>query len=92
MPEKGWTDGLALSPRFDGSMNTRHTPTMYGVAFYPDLYWDGRAKGLEAQILAAWRSQMGGDPDAMAKELGSSPATSRLSRKSTRDHRPAIGS
>ena len=36
MPEKGWTDGLALSPRFDGSMNTRHTPTMYGVAFYPD--------------------------------------------------------
>ena len=73
VPEKGWTDGLALSPRFDGSMNTRHTPTMYGVAFYPDLYWDGRAKGLEAQIVAAWRSQMGGDPDAMAKELEAVP-------------------
>jgi cytochrome c peroxidase len=42
VPEKGWTDGLALSPRFDGSMNTRHTPTLYGVAYYPDLYWDGR--------------------------------------------------
>jgi len=52
VPEKGWTDGLALSPKFDGSMNTRHSPTLYGVAFYPDLYWDGRAKGLEAQILA----------------------------------------
>ena len=73
VPEKGWTDGLALSPRFDGSMNTRHTPTMYGVAFYPDLYWDGREKGLEAQIVAAWRSQMGGDPDAMAKELEAVP-------------------
>jgi cytochrome c peroxidase len=73
VPEKGWTDGLALSPRFDGSVNTRHSPTLYGVAFYPDLYWDGRAKGLEPQILAAWRSQMGGDPDAIAKELAALP-------------------
>jgi cytochrome c peroxidase len=69
VPEKGWTDGLALSPKFDKSMNTRHTPTLYGVAYYPDLYWDGRAKGLEAQILAAWKGQMGADPDAIAKDL-----------------------
>jgi len=69
VPEQGWTDGLALSPRWDGSLNTRHTPTLYGTAYYPDLYWDGRARGLEAQILAAWRSQMGADPDAIAKEL-----------------------
>ncbi|HEX2342649.1 MAG TPA: cytochrome c peroxidase [Vicinamibacterales bacterium] len=74
VPEKGWTDGLSLSPRFDGSMNTRHTPTLYGVAYYPDLYWDGRAKGLEAQILAAWRSQMGADPDAIAKDVQGVPA------------------
>ncbi|MGH9372637.1 MAG: cytochrome-c peroxidase, partial [Vicinamibacterales bacterium] len=26
VPEKGWTDGLALSPQFNGNMNTRHTP------------------------------------------------------------------
>lgn len=69
VPEKGWTDGLALSPRFDGSMNTRHTPTLYGAAYYGELYWDGRAKGLETQILAAWKSQMGGDPDAIANDL-----------------------
>jgi cytochrome c peroxidase len=69
VPEKGWTDNLPLSPKFDGSMNVRHSPTLYGVAFYPDLYWDGRAKGLEAQILAAWKGQMGADPDAVAKEL-----------------------
>jgi len=69
VPEKGWTDGLALSPRFDGSLNTRHTPTLYGAAYYPDLYWDGRAKGLETQILAAWKSQMGADPEAVAAEL-----------------------
>jgi cytochrome c peroxidase len=74
VPEKGWTDGLALSPKFDGSMNTRHSPTLYGVAFYPDLYWDGRAKGLEAQILAAWRGQMGADPDQIAKDIDAIPA------------------
>jgi cytochrome c peroxidase len=73
VPEKGWTDGLKLSPKFDGSMNVRHTPTLYGVAYYPDLYWDGRAKGLEAQILAAWKGQMGADPDAIAKELAAVP-------------------
>jgi cytochrome c peroxidase len=73
VPEKGWTDGLALSPKFDGSLNTRHAPTLYGAGFYPDLYWDGRAKGLEAQILAAWKGQMGGDPDAIAKELEAIP-------------------
>ena len=69
VPEKGWTDGLVVSPRFDASMNTRHTPTLFGAAYYPDLYWDGRAKGLEPQILAAWRGQMGADPDAIAKEV-----------------------
>jgi cytochrome c peroxidase len=74
VPEKGWTDGLALSARHDGSMNTRHSPTLYGAAYYPDLYWDGRARGLETQILAAWRSQMGADPDAIAKELEAIPA------------------
>lgn len=74
VPEKGWTDGLALSPRFDGSMNTRHTPTLYGVAYYPDLYWDGRSKGLETQILAAWKGQMGADPEAIAADLNAVPA------------------
>ena len=53
VPEKGWTDGQKLSAKFDGSLNTRHTPTLYGAGYYSELYWDGRAKGLEAQILAA---------------------------------------
>jgi cytochrome c peroxidase len=73
VPEKGWTDGLKLSPKFDGSLNVRHSPTLYGVAYYPDLYWDGRAKGLEAQILAAWKGQMGADPEAIAKDVAAVP-------------------
>src|SRR5881409_2451205 len=63
VPEKGWTDGLPLSPKFDGSMNTRNTPTLLNVGFQKEWYWDGRAKSLEAQVTAAWRGQMGADPD-----------------------------
>jgi len=69
LPEMGWTDGKVLSTRFDGTMNTRHTPTLYNVGYYKQWYWDGRAATLEGQVTAAWRGQMGGDPDAMAMTL-----------------------
>ena len=73
VPEKGWTDGQPFSKKFDGTLNTRHTPTLFGVGFYPELYWDGRAQGLEALIPDVMKSQMGADPDEVAKELGSGP-------------------
>src|SRR5262245_1296976 len=31
--DKGWTDGRPFSPRVGGELNTRHTPTMYNVAY-----------------------------------------------------------
>ena len=68
LPDKGWTDGKALSPKFDGSMNTRHTPTLINVGFQQNWYWDGRAKTLEGQVTAAWRGQMGAD-EALQKEI-----------------------
>src|SRR5262249_26670553 len=69
LPDKGWADGNALSTKFDGSMNTRHTPTLINVGYYKQWYWDGRAPTLEAQVTAAWKGQMGGDPDAVALTL-----------------------
>ncbi len=74
IPEKGWTDGLPFSKKFDGTLNTRHTPTLWGVAFYPELYWDGRVTGLEALVLDVMKAQMGADPDAVARELETIPA------------------
>ena len=74
IPEKGWTDGQALSKKFDGTLKKRHTPTLFGVAFYPDLYWDGRAPGLEALVPDVMKTQMGSDPDEVAKELEAVPA------------------
>ncbi len=74
IPEKGWADGQAFSKRFDGTVNTRHTPTLYGVGLQPELYWDGRAQGLEALVPDVIKTQMGGDPEAVAKELEAVPA------------------
>ena len=73
VPEKGWADGLALSPKFDGAVNSRHTPTLYGAAYYSDLSWDGRTRGLEMQILATWKEQMGVDPEAIARDVEAIP-------------------
>jgi cytochrome c peroxidase len=69
LPDKGWADGQVLSTKFDGSLNTRHTPTLINVGYYKQWYWDGRAATLEGQVGAAWRGQMGGDPDAVAMTL-----------------------
>src|SRR5262245_3797148 len=69
LPDKGWADGKVFSEKFDGSLNTRHTPTLYNVGYFKQWYWDGRAATLEGQVGAAWRGQMGGDPDAVAMTL-----------------------
>src|SRR5437870_1647699 len=68
-PDKGWTDAKVLSEKFDGSINVRHTPTLYNVGYYKEWYWDGRAATLEGQVLAAWKGQMGGDPDQVVATL-----------------------
>jgi cytochrome c peroxidase len=69
VPEKGWTDQLPVSTKFDGSMNTRNTPTLFNVGFQKEWYWDGRARTLEGNVIAAWKGQMGGDPDQVAMTL-----------------------
>lgn len=69
LPEKGWTDAKVLSTKDDGTMNTRHTPTLINAGYYRQWYWDGRAATLEGQVLAAWRNQMGADPDMIVMKL-----------------------
>jgi cytochrome c peroxidase len=71
--EKGWTDGLAFSPKVGGEKNTRHTPTLYNVAYLTAWYWDGRAPTLEKQIAAAWKGQMGADPVKVAEAIAAIP-------------------
>ena len=70
----GWTDGLPLSPKVGGGMNTRHTPSVYNTGYYTAWYWDGRAKTLEGQITAAWKAQIGADPAKAAATIAEVPA------------------
>jgi cytochrome c peroxidase len=72
--EKGWTDGLMLSRRDNGDLNTRHSPTMYNVGYAQSFYWDGRAPTLEAQVLAAWRVQISADPAKATERIAAVPA------------------
>lgn len=69
----GWTDGRRFSRKDDGSLNSRHTPSLYNVGYQTAWYWDGRAATLEAQVLAAWRGQIGADPAAVVAKLDSVP-------------------
>jgi cytochrome c peroxidase len=75
--ELGNADGRrkALGP--GDKVLARNTPTIWNVAYYPELYWDGRAKGLEKQMLGAWKGgNMGvGEANLAAKaaEIGALP-------------------
>ena len=67
----GWTDGQRFSTKVNGQQNTRNSPSLYNVGYQPHYYWDGRAATLEANVAAAWKGHMGGDPDAVAQKLQS---------------------
>ncbi len=69
----GWTDGLPLSRKVGGGMNTRHTPTVYNTGYLTSWYWDGRAKTLEGQITAAWKGQIGADPAKASAVIAAVP-------------------
>jgi cytochrome c peroxidase len=69
LPERAFTDGKATAKKDDGAMNTRNSPTMHNVGYLDRLYWDGRAKTLEDNVLAAWKAQTGAKPDEIATKL-----------------------
>lgn len=73
LPDRAWTDGNAVSKKDDGALNTRNSPTMYNVGALDRLYWDGRATSLEKNILAAWKAQIGGKPEAASAALAAIP-------------------
>ncbi|TMD67695.1 MAG: cytochrome-c peroxidase [Chloroflexi bacterium] len=67
-PELAWTSGNATDPKVGGT-NKRNAPSMENVAYYQSFYWDGRAPTMEAVSAAAWKGQLGADPDAIAAKL-----------------------
>jgi cytochrome c peroxidase len=76
--ELGWADGEAFSKKDDGTLNTRNTPTVYNTGYLDRLYWDGRTKSLEETVVAAWKNQMSGKPEAVATALSAIPAYQKM--------------
>ncbi len=50
-PEKAFTDGLALSKGYPGTMYFRNTKTVMNVGEMESLYWDGRLSGKDLPTL-----------------------------------------
>jgi len=73
VPEKGWADGEKLSKKVDGTVNVRHSPTLWNVGYNDLFYWDGRSPTLEKQIEAAWKGQMSADPATIAAAVAKIP-------------------
>src|SRR6266852_5227903 len=67
---RDWSSDVCSSdPKVGGGANKRNAPTMENVAYYHSFYWDGRAPTMEAVSAAAWKGQLGADPDAVAAKL-----------------------
>ncbi|MBI4872886.1 MAG: hypothetical protein HY814_15140 [Candidatus Riflebacteria bacterium] len=71
-PDKGWSDTAPLSTKDNGKLNTRHTLSLYNVAYYKVFFWDGRASSLEEAVQMDWEDQLGakGKTAELAKTLG----------------------
>ena len=68
--EKGLTDGLVKNTNANtGAPLPRHTPTLWNIGYHTEWYWDGRAKTLEGQALAAWKLANMGAKDPMADKV-----------------------
>lgn len=50
-PEQHWTNGEKYGTGVGGAEGTRNVPSLENVAFYRNLFWDGRARSLEKQVL-----------------------------------------
>jgi cytochrome c peroxidase len=68
-PELAYTSGKPTDPKVGGGPNKRNAPTVENVAYQQSFYWDGRTPTLEAVSAAAWKGQLGSDPDEIAGKL-----------------------
>lgn len=71
-----FTDGKALSVGADKSIGKRSVPSLLNVGFYYDkLFWDGRLRSLEAQVLLSVEDpqELNHNWDAVEAKLRSHP-------------------
>ncbi|MBE7413131.1 MAG: cytochrome-c peroxidase [Leptospiraceae bacterium] len=78
------TGGCGLGPnRAGGKIISRSSPSIWNVAFYDLLFWDGRAATLEDQALGPLFSpiEMNANKDDLKKKINSNPVYEKLFRE-----------
>ncbi|AVG40041.1 cytochrome-c peroxidase [Achromobacter insolitus] len=76
VPQRAFTDGLALAIGEDKLMGRRRSMPLYAAPFAPRLFWDGRAASLKEQVLGPLHDprEMNHDADgAVTRLLASEP-------------------
>ncbi|MDO6604524.1 cytochrome-c peroxidase [Arenibacter palladensis] len=70
-PNKGLSDGLAVSRGIEGHKLKRAAPSLYNVGYLKKLFWDGRASTLEEQMLEPLFSEieMGNTPENLLRTI-----------------------
>ena len=87
-PEKSWTNGEKYGVGVGGNEGTRNVPSLENVAYYRNLFWDGRARSLESQILGPLlnANEMGmKSKAAVLKRLNENPEYDKLFRTAFED-------
>ncbi|MDN3642643.1 cytochrome c peroxidase [Lutimonas halocynthiae] len=79
-PEKGFSDGKAVSKGVNGTALTRSSPSLWNVAYLQKFFWDARATSLEAQLQDPLFSadEMGNTPENLKQTMNSIPLYRRL--------------
>ncbi|MEO8609406.1 MAG: parallel beta-helix domain-containing protein [Chloroflexota bacterium] len=74
-PDMGFSDGRAVSEGAHGEDLRRNAPSLWDVAYATSLFWDGRAKSLEAQMLVPLtnENEMAADMDQLIAQLDAIP-------------------
>ncbi len=74
-PDMGFSDGRALAEGAHGEDLRRNAPSLWNVAYATSLFWDGRAKSLEEQMLdpLTHEDEMGADVEEMIAQLEAIP-------------------
>jgi cytochrome c peroxidase len=81
-PQRGFADPRERSIGVGGSTGLRHAPSLLNAAYFPLLFWDGRAASLEAQVGVPMADplEMNQAHKAALAKLRSDPSYKRLFR------------
>ncbi|MCC6804920.1 MAG: right-handed parallel beta-helix repeat-containing protein [Anaerolineae bacterium] len=74
-PDLGFSDGRPVAAGAHGEDLRRNAPSLWNTAYATSLFWDGRAKSLEDQMLVPLTAanEMGADVDSMVEQLRAIP-------------------